>query len=240
MSWTEEALYYAAQSNDLFSTLNCVLERKYRLDKEIEVASIWQTPTNGAQGAGALFEMPRLLVPAPNSQVNQLLFGVVIFEERNINLTPGVGTLKSAEGWAALLLEFMRGWIVGQMGGLTPEPAAISPAEDWLKEGDGILCLRVSMTQKLSRTIYPRCFAPILSDNNYLVTLTPATQPGANVKIFYTTDGTFPGDPAVMTDNASNTQLYTGPFNVAPGTLVQWAAYQSGWFQSNVGQQTIN
>jgi len=100
MSWTEEALYYALKSNDLFAQLNIVLERRFRVDKEVALAAIWQTVTNSATGCGVLVEMPKLLVPQPNSQVNHLLFGAVVFEERNINWTPGTGTLHSAEYWS--------------------------------------------------------------------------------------------------------------------------------------------
>lgn len=236
MSWTEEALYYALKSNDLFAQLNIVLERRFRVDKEVALAAIWQTVTNSATGCGVLVEMPKLLVPQPNSQVNHLLFGAVVFEERNINWTPGTGTLHSAEYWSQLILEFMRGWIIGQMGGLVAEPTAISPAEDWIKEDDGILCYRAAVSQKLSRPVYQRCAPPALTLAGYQVTLIPQS----GTTIYYSTDGSFPGNPAAMAEDTSNSQAYTAPFTVASGTLVQWAAYQSGWFQSNVGQQVIN
>ena len=54
MEWLQEGLYLAFLACDLFAPLNIVLERKFRVDKTIEVDAIWQTPRGGKSGAGLL------------------------------------------------------------------------------------------------------------------------------------------------------------------------------------------
>jgi hypothetical protein len=243
IEWMQEALYYGMLSCDLFAPLNLVLEKKFRADKAVQMDSIWLSRRDGqsASGAGLLVEMPRLIVDRPNSQVNHVIGSVVVFEERNLNMTPGTGTLKSAEQWAQLAVEFMRGWIIGQAGGLVVESNAIAPASDWMRDpaigGGGIIALRGSVSQRAARPNYTRCGQPLLSiDNPLTVTLTnpPAT---LDAEIYYTTDGSVPR--AVPDDSGAVAQRYTRPFNVAVGTLVQWIALKSCLLPSHIGAQIV-
>lgn len=246
IEWMQEALYYGMLSCDLFGPLNLVLEKKFRADKTIQVDSIWATPrVGGGAGAGLLVEMPRLTVDKPNSQVNHVIGSVVVFEERNLNFTPGVGTMKSAEQWAQLAVEFMRGWIIGQAGGLVVEPNAIAPARDWMT-GDaklaenGIIALRGSVSQRAARPNYGRAIAPALSVTGNMATFVPAAQAdGSAPNIYYTLDGSMPC--SVPRDDGSSALTWTGAaFAVASGTLVQWIAIQPGQLPSHVGCQIIS
>ncbi len=175
--------------------------------------------------------MPQIRADKPNSQVNDLLTGIVIFEERNVNMTPNVGTLKSAEGWATLIAESLRGWIFGKAGGLVIEPAAVAPAHDYMGLYPGLICYRVGVSQRLSRTIIPRCDMPIETDLNLMVTLTNGAN-SSDAIIYWTNDGSFPGP-------ASGGNEYNGPFPVNSGDIVQWAAAKPGFFLSNVSQKII-
>ena len=234
MEWLQEGLYLAFLACDLFAPLNIVLERKFRVDKTIEVDAIWQTPRGGKSGAGLLVEMPKLNVPHPNSQVNTLLGSVVLFEERNLNFTPSVGTMVSAEQWAQLATEFMRGWIIGQSGGLVVEANAIMPADDWIGGDGGVIALRASINQRVSRTIQARCSVPAFDLQGTTVTLT-----SAEPTIYYTLDGSFPGNPDDTAELGGTSQIYTVPFEVTAGQVVNWMASAPGKFPSHVGTQLI-
>lgn len=253
IEWMQEALYYGMLSCDLFAPLNLVLEKKFRADKTIQLDSIWLSQqslrplsgSNSACGAGLLVEMPRLTVDKPNSQVNHVIGSIVVFEERNLNFTPGVGTMKSAEQWAQLAVEFMRGWIIGQAGGLVVEPNAIVPARDWMT-GDaklaenGIIALRGSVSQRAARPNYARAIAPALRVTGNMATFVPVAQAdGSAPIIYYTLDGSMPR--SVPADDGSLALRWTGAaFAVASGTLVQWIAIQPGQLPSNVGCQLIS
>ena len=230
LDWLQEAIGIGFQSCDVFGKLNIVQERKFLVDSTVAVDAIWQTPRAGRSGAGLLVEMPKIRVPKPNSQVNELQVSVVILEERNLNLTPVTGTGVAAEKWSATALEFLRGWIIGQAGGITPDAEAVTPARDWFNEETGVIAYRVSFTLKLSRVIIARCAPVAVAVDALTVTLTTAT---GDAEIYYTLDGTAPGsaNPAAM--------KYTEPFAVAADIVVLAAAYAPGKFPSNIAAQTI-
>ncbi len=232
MELLEESIFYGLLSTSLFNRVNFVLERKFNMTAEAQRDMIWMTPRNGGSGCGGFVEMPSIKVDKPNSQVNRLLASVVFFEERNVNMTPGTGTLKSSEDWATLALEFLRGWILGQAGGLVPEPSAIDPAHDWMALYPQIICYRASVSQRLSRTIVARCDMPAIAvDGGLNITLTNgANTPDAD--IYWTVDGTFPC-------LATQANLYAGPFQVDSGAVVQWAAFQDPIFPSNTQSKVV-
>jgi hypothetical protein len=245
IEWMQEALYYGMLSCDLFAPLNLVLEKKFRADKAVQMDSIWLSLRDGqsACGAGLLVEMPRLIVDKPNSQVNHVIGSVVVFEERNLNFTPGAGTMKSAEQWTQLAVEFMRGWIIGQAGGLVVEPNAIVPAKDWMPAdptaagGGGIIALRGSVSQRAARPNYPRCGSPnlaIMAPLTFALTNSATT---LDAEIYFTTDGSVPR--SVPDDSGAVAQRYTQPFTVPTGTLVQWVALKSGFLPSHIGAQVV-
>ena len=236
LEWMQEAIYHGLLSCDLFAGLNIVLEKKFRADSSVEVDAIWQTPRAGKSGAGLIVEMPKLNVEQPNSQVNRILGSVVVFEERNLNFTPSVGTGLTAEQWAQLAVEFMRGWIIGQSGGLVVEPNAIVPADDWISPDSGIIALRGSVSQRATRPNYARAAQPVFALAGLEVTLTNgAATPDAD--IYFTTDGSFPGNPDMVKDSTAT--KYTGPFTVEAGALVQFMAVATGCLPSHVGAQLI-
>ena len=236
LEWMQEALFNGFLSCDLFNGLNIVLEKKFRLDSSVAIDSLWQTVRQGKSGAGLVVEMPKLTVETPNSQVNRILGSVVVLEERNLNFLPDTGTGLTAEQWAQLAVEFMRGWIIGQAGGLVVESNAVTPAEDWIDADSGIIALRGSVSQRATRPNYPRTAAPsfeiaagvVSLINNDVLSDTP---------IFYTTDGSFPGNPDVCP--GSTATRYISPFAVTAGMVVHYLALAPGKLPSNVGAQTI-
>ncbi len=231
MTWLEESLYYGLLSCDLFNTANIVQERKFQMAAELQRDAIWMTPRGNATGVGLFVEMPHLRVEKPNSTVNMLVGGVVIFEERNVNFTAALGSQKSSEEWSLLVAEFLRGWILGQAGGLVIEPDAVAPARDFMEMYPGIVCYRASVSQRLSRTLVPRCNQPTLAAAGLTVTITNGAEtPDAD--IYYTLDGSFPGI-------ASQATQYAAPFDVDSGTLVQFAAHKVGFFPSHVGAKIV-
>ena len=82
----------------------------------------------------------------------------------------------------------------------------------------------------MSEAAAAKCALPGIASPAQTVTLT-ATENGTT--IYYTTDGSFPGP-----GNAA-AEEYSGPFEVASGTVVRWAGYLAGCCGSDAGQATI-
>jgi len=231
MEWLQDAIFYGMASCDLFANLNLVQEKKFRADSEIQMDAIWTTPRGNGSGAGLIVEMPKLVVENPNSLVNKLVVSAVVIEERNVNGS-AAGTGKTAEQWAQIALEFLRGWIVGSAGGLVVETNAVVPADDWIGgDNNGIIALRASVSQKISRPNLTRCATPVIAYANGLVTLTAAS----GAEIWFTTDGTMPRN--CPGDNGELPRRYVAPFAAAAGTLVQAIALEPGKLPSHIAQQ---
>lgn len=238
MEWMQEAIYFGLLSCDLFAPLNIILEKKMRLDKQVQLDTIVLQPRNNCAGAGLLVEMPKLVVEKPNSQVNLLITGMVVFEERNLNGSDA-GTGKSAEQWAQLAVEFARGWIIGQAGGLVVEPSAIESAHDRVEPDSGIIAYRGSVSQRVARPNYKRVIGPTLAPvggANWNFVPNPAN---LDATVYYTLDGSMPR--SVPDDSGAVAKQWVGaPFAAPSGTLVQWIALSPGQLPSHVGSQIIS
>lgn len=227
----QEALYHGLRSCALFDRFNVVLERELLANSEMEVNAIWQTPRDGQTetGIGLLVEMPRLEIPRPNSLQRQLVVGVGVIEERNLNMAAGVGTGVSAEELAELVLDFMHGWMPMGSSALVPESAGIEPARD-LVDADGVISLRTKLTLRRERWPMERCGIPAIGVADGVVTLTASD--AADV-VYYTMNGGLPGKSNPLAC------LYMGPFTPAPGQL-NYCAWNAAKLPSHVVGRTIS
>lgn len=224
----QDDLYAAALEITALQGVNIVQFRKLRLQSEINLAALWETPRNGTSGAGILVEMPTIEVPRPNlpGPEHELKITFAVVEEPNMNLTPTVGTGLSAEEICERLLDTFHGYQIEGIGSLYADARAIEPANDF----PNVVAYRVAFKLRSPRNQTQRVQLPSVSSaNNGQVTLANVTD-GAT--IYYTTDGSFPGP-----SNPTALQ-YSGTFDASSVQTVRWAAYLDGCDNSNVGQIT--
>lgn len=206
----------------------CILYRKFRQDSEIEFSALYQTIRNGRAGCGLMVEMPRFEVVAPNSPgpERKLLIDVLIVEEPNMNMEPTTGTEVSAEEAADFVLEECGDLGIEGIGETYPDQRTINPAHDI---PDGLIGYRVTLVVFDDREKKTRVPQPTITENAGTITFT--NQAGfEDADIFYTQDGTFPGEA-----NPSAVK-YAAPFDASQIEQVRWRAYRKGNTGSFVGQ----
>jgi len=236
----EEFLFNGLLSCDLFAPYNIVLERKFLAQSEIEFNAIWQMPRvlNGPSGIGMYVEMPKLQVPKPNSLQRNLVASIAVIEERNINMTEGVGTGMSSEDLAELALDFMFGWIMGLSSGLTPEVGAVTPATD-LVQAEGLVSYRASVSMRREHRATARCDQPTITEGPAGVfTLTNgAATPDANI---YFTTGTDQGDLGLPGKANTDAVQYAAPLVLPAGSWINWAAWRGDRLPSHISVRSIS
>lgn len=239
-------LFYGFMSCARFDPFNIVLEREFLAQSVIEFDGIWLKPRrlnlDGSPatpiGNGFYIEMPRLEVPHPNSLQCNIIASVVSIEERNINMTPIVGTQVSSEEGAKMALDFMRGWLMGLSSGLTPEVGAIKPAPDVI-QGDGLIANRAAVSFRMQDAPKARCATPTLTEGptGTFTLANGAATPDAD--LYYTVAGD--RDDLSMPGRANpDATKYEGPFQLAAGQCVNCAAWRDDLFPSHVIAKIIS
>jgi len=226
--------------------INIVQYRKLRLQSEIDWSGIYTKPREGRAGCGVVVEMPALEVlhPGAPGPVGNLVLSCVVAEEPNLNMEPETGTGLSAEAVAQLILESSHQWEIGGVGVMSAVREAIRGlwrTEDLhglvgqgsLREAvwdaqrfRGLVAYRVKLQMQAAGAAIPRAQPPVAREDGGEVTLSCATE---GAEIYYAIDAGFPG-PA----NAQAVK-YQGPFQMT-GRVLRYAAYQPGWWRSNVGE----
>lgn len=221
-------LHYAALSNSALDNVNVKLWRKLRLESEVDLSALWLSPRNGRSGLGVVMELPEFDVQHPNLPGPEafLLLSFLVLEEPNLNFTPTLGTLISAEQAAQTLLEIFHDFQVEGFGTLFAAPKAIASVEDY----PGIVGYRVTFRARVPRDQAARVATPVLSEAAGSLTMTCAT---AGAQIYFTTDGSFPGA------GNSAAQLYSAALTVTAGDVIRAAAYLSGSPGSHAVRQTV-
>lgn len=224
----EDCTYLLLAAEQLVK-VNVVQYRKLRLASVINLDSLWQSPRTGRteSGIGVLVEMPRVDVTSNNvsGPPLDLVIPFVVIEEPNINLTPDVGTLLSAEEVCQRLIDVLHLQCFGAAGTLQStgfKEAAEFPA--------GLVAYRNEFKLKLARTQTPRCATPQVAVAAGLATLTTAT---AGAAIYYTTDGSLPGSAT------TGALRYTVPFAVTSGQTLRFAAWATGYNPSEIRSYPI-
>jgi hypothetical protein len=143
-----------------------------------------------------------------------------VLEEPNINQTTGTGTLIFAEDIGVYLLRLLHQFALAQDITLYAKGRCLTPNRDYkdIRGVDVELQYKFVPTGLNPCATVPISFTPLGGPLDQ-VTLSCATE-GAT--IYYTTDGSFPGQA-----NAAS-QVYSEPFDVTSGTQIRAAAYLPG------------
>lgn len=228
-----------------------VEEVKFLIDSDLAIDILWQQPANafsltpsgytinsgatGPVGAGIMVEMPSLNVNSTKVTGSPATWeiGIVCFEERNVNLLPGTGTLITAEQYAELCVDILQLQYIYQFGTLTVKTQAVAPANDFNGSRPGIVAWRASFEATTGRVQTQRSalVVPIFSGGN--CTLTCADNAAS---VFYTTDLSAPVQKNINPNNAAGigATAYTAPFAVTSGTTVLAASSKAGLITSSI------
>ncbi len=236
----QEDIFGLLMSAPQLATVNIVLERKFIMQSELEMDSVWQVNRNGKSGCGILIEVPQIESGGNNvsgpPQIVILTF--VSFQNGDAALTPDIGSGLYAEEVEQYILDALHLQSFGRFGTIQVEGRFSEPARDY----QGINARRLTLKIKpLATKQTPRTGPVTVAINEGLATLTAANAD----KIVYTLDGSFPSDPATAIDPIENTPInplaviYTVPFAVQPGETLRAAAYAPGFNPGEILNQQI-
>jgi hypothetical protein len=216
-------------SESAFYYISVVLLRKQVISQEIQRRLPHLSGKNGRKGCGVLVNMPRIDAIQPNLSAPQgdLLVGIDVIEQPEINFNSG-GTMLTAEETARAVRAALHQFAIEGKILLYQDKKAIEPLDHL--EYPGCLGYRVNLRGRMSELPQSKCVVPAIAELDGLVSLT-TTDDGAS--IYFTIDDSFPGasNPAALT--------YSGPFTVASGATVRWAAYKTGFLGSDAAQAII-
>lgn len=222
-------------SEPLLSNVNMVSLRNVQameaaddFTKITEAMMVWTTPRNGKIGAGLIVGMPTIESVQPNvsGPERSLFLPIATFEDPTLN---GFGANRvglSAEEIVDLVEAILHQFGIEGLG-VSLYPKRSVPNTDT----QGVIRYDTTMVAEMPRSAIAQCAIPDLAENAGTITLTGA----AGESVYYTTDGTFPGG-----GNVGVAILYAGPFVVAAGTTVRWAAYKAAMRGSDIGQAVIS
>lgn len=230
------ALYHGLRSCKLFDSFNVVLGREFLVQSEIEMDALWLTPRNGCAGLGLIVQLPTLNLPKPNSLQRDREFSVGIYEERNVNWTPGAGSMMFAEDVADLVIDFLWNWRLWRTSGLILQGNAVVPDERFSKAG--ILGLQARVTVRQERRQPPRPATPVITNDGGNITITVTD----GSPIYFTRDGySFPAPSNEgKLENEQAAVLYTEPFVARSGDIIMAAAWTDGLLPSQVATLEIS
>lgn len=223
----QEDLTFALLSAASLANINVVQYRKLRLQGQIDLSAIYQIVRNGRSGCGILVEMPSFEVAHPNllGPEGDLVMTFAVIEEPNLNFEPTGGTLLSAEDVAQTVLDELHGYFIAGLTSLYADKTAVRSADEF----QGLVAYRVQFRMRQVRAQTPRVATPSITNVGNVITLACAT-PGAD--IYYTLDGTFPGQPN------PGAVKYLNPFPMGLGLTLRVAAWAQNFTGSFVTQAT--
>ena len=179
----------------------------------------------GPVGAGLMVEMPNATSDSPAVSGPPLTWDVNItaFEERNVNMTPGVGTLITSEQYAQIILNVLQEQYIAGYGTLQVKNNCITSAHDWMSIYANLVCTRASLKATVGRAQSTRTAPakPVIAGGTCTITCSDAT-----AAVYYSLDGSMPVKANSGPQNAAGVgaQLYAGPFAVTSGQTVLTAA----------------
>ena len=258
-------------SDDRLANVPVLPEFKLHTESDLSVDALWTLPRSafvvtpngvtvnqqinasgpGPVGVGLLVEMiegsvkyPDMPGPALNWEI-----GVVAIEERNTNLTPGVGIGITAEQAVQIVLDIFHILLVKDYGTIRSADKPMAPAHDWMSVfearagGPAINCQRASLVSLNSRNQTQRSPNVIIAIAGGTCTLT--TPSGSPDAIYYTQTplpmgSTVPvsNPPAPVKANTAAV-IYTGPFPVVSGDVISAASYTAGTIQSAINSAVV-
>lgn len=225
-------------SNNAFDAINIVTRERLLADESrlpdetIAVESlVYITPREGADGRsgiGIIIEKPGFVVNAPNLPGPEgfITLQLLILEERLTNLGPQTGTGVAADQLAQMLMDALHWHQMEGFGQMFCDNNAMQTADDFAP----LIGYRVNFKIRMPRSQTAKAAQPTITEDAGLVTLA-CTTPDA--MIYYTTDESYPGR-----SNPGAT-LYTAPFAVEAGDIINAAAYLEDLNPSHMIQATV-
>ena len=219
-------------SEAAFEYLAVATLRRHVIQSDIERRLAHLTGKNGRKGCGLTVRMPSIQGIQPNvlPAQGEVVVAVDVVENPEINFNAG-GTRVTAEEAARAARTALHQFAIEGKILLFQDEKAVEPLAGLEKEFPGCLGYRVLLRGRMSEAAAAKCALPEISAPGLAVSL---SSPEEGATIYYTTDGTFPGS-----GNAA-AAVYAGPFTVASGTVVRWAAYMAGCLGSDAGEATIS
>jgi len=216
--------------------VNATQERKFLMQSDVDIDSLWQNPRNGGTGAGIIVEDIKVQSnkdqPGSAGPVSDLLVGFVILAERNICLSPA-GCGWQPENLEQAIVDLFHQKVMMPYGQLRAEGLYAQNAGDWIDPQTGIFARRVTLKMLSARKQTPTADMVTISASNGTVTIT-CTNPSA--QIYFTTDGSFPSNDSTINPQSS---LYVTSFAAAAGTVVRAVAYAANLNPSSLKQITV-
>ena len=216
-------------SESWFFHVSVVSLRQQVISQEIKRRLPHLTGKNGRKGCGVMVNMPRINAIQPNMAAPQgdVLVSIDVIEQPEINFNPG-GTMLTAEETARAVRGTLHQFAIEGKILLYQDKHAIAPLDKL--DHPGCLGYRVNLRGRMSELPQSKCVVPSISESSGSVALTTSDE-GAT--IYFTVDGTFPGS------SNAGALIYSGPFTVASGATVRWAAYLPGFLGSDAAQAII-
>jgi hypothetical protein len=181
---------------------------------------------NGKSGAAMIVQMPVVTVPNPDLPGPRLVAKVTVrvMENPLINMG-GSGTQLSAETLGLEILNKCHMWQRSNHATVTADAEAMVP----VLEDKAVIAYDVTLTQPLGLAPVANTLRPSIAVAGYEITLTC----GETARIYYTTDGTFPGpsNPAAGE--------YTAAVTLQGACTVRAAAFAAGKPGSPILEQSI-
>lgn len=223
-------------------TVNIVEERKFIMEKMVEVDAIWQTIRNACNGNGLLIEAPQIICDSNNvsGPPQTVMLSFVSFQNGDAAFTPATPGLPAGGGLFAeqieqYLVDVLHLQVIGGIGTMRVTGHFSEPARDY--PGINTRRTKVNMTPKQTRqTARTAPVTVAIADD--MATLA-STTPGA--AIYYTLDGSFPSNSTVAIRPLSVTEqnpsgepvnpnsiLYAAPFAVQSGQTIRAVAWLNG------------
>jgi hypothetical protein len=231
-------VYYKLLSEPWYQNIAIFRVREKQLDTQVNKALAGLAGRNGKGGATIEVLYPTLKAALANTAgpVCTLEQRFYVKEQRTVNRGAN-GTGLAAEAIAVNLAQTLQLFFLGgALNGFYPAPVfhrEVDPGN-----GAPYFMLEVTMHATFALTPVQRTSQPCLAENSPLTVTLTDTQPGGGSTIYYTTDGSFPG-PGNPGNGGAGTQIYSGPFAVAAGTVVRCAAWNGSLQGSMVGTYTI-
>lgn len=191
----------------------------------------YTTPREGGDGrigAGIIIEKPGFETTAPNlpGPEGHLTLEILVLEDRLTNSGPTEGTQLAADQICQTIMDALHWQQFEGFGQMFSDRNAMTEARDF----QPLSAYRLRFKLRMPRAQTEKVAQPTITEVALSVTLACAT---ADAQIYYTLDESYPGrsNPGAI--------LYSAPFTVVAGDIINAAAYKEALTPSHMIQATV-